>query len=99
MVPKFIPDEFQKIKVITIKPQGINHALPYKLLGLPRHSHKSLPPGPQGGCGSHGVKCGKMQKGKDEKGNVTVSMGSDDPGAFLSWMHPSWAGLQVGEPL
>lgn len=27
-VPKFIPDEFQKIKVITIKLQGINHALP-----------------------------------------------------------------------
>lgn len=42
VVPKFIPDEFQEIKVITIKPQGLNHALLSNLLGLWLHSHKSF---------------------------------------------------------
>lgn len=42
VVPKFIPDEFQKIKVITIKPQGINHALPVTLVYLITYTNHFL---------------------------------------------------------
>lgn len=97
MVFKFILDEFQKIKVIIIKFQGINYVLLYKFFGLFRYLYKLFFLGFRGGCGSYGVKCGKMQKDKDEKGNVIVFMGLDDFGAFLSWMYLSWVGFQVGE--
>lgn len=42
MVPKFIPDEFQKIKVITIKPQGINHTLSVTLVNLITYTNHFL---------------------------------------------------------
>lgn len=41
-VPKFIPDEFQRIKVITMKPRGINHALLVTLVYLVIYTHRFL---------------------------------------------------------
>lgn len=83
--PKFVPDEFQKIKVIIIRPQGINHALPGNLLAFPHHSHTALSPGLRGGCGIHGVKCGRGQRDKLHRFR-------------RPWGVPSWAGLQTGKP-
>lgn len=83
--PKFVPDEFQKIKVIIIRPQGINHALPGNLLAFPHHSHTALSPGLRGGRGIRGIKCGKGQRDKLH-------------GFRRPWGVPSWAGLQTGKP-
>ena len=83
--PKFVPDEFQKIKVIIIKPQGINHALPWNLLALPHRAHTSLSPGLRGRCGIRGVKCGKGQRDKLHRFR-------------RPWAIPSCTGLQTGKP-